>query len=195
MEHYVMRGRKPTPTAMKIANGNPGRRPLNMHEPCPTGLIAKPEWVNGETLEVWRHIVPLLEGMGVMTAADCEAVGRYCDAIALWQRARKFVHERGSTYPIRSKDPVIEETVDPLTGGKRQQVTYPIISIAQYPQVAEYRQLSKLLLAFESEFGLTAAARTRIEVHELPRGDLSSDEQAKRDFFRIGSRHQATRRD
>ena len=30
------RGRKPKPTAVKVLEGNPGKRPLNMYEPVPT---------------------------------------------------------------------------------------------------------------------------------------------------------------
>ena len=30
-----MRGRKPTPTELKLALGNPGKRPLSRHEPKP----------------------------------------------------------------------------------------------------------------------------------------------------------------
>lgn len=29
------RGRKPKPTALKVLEGNPGKRPLNDHEPIP----------------------------------------------------------------------------------------------------------------------------------------------------------------
>ncbi len=49
-----MRGRKPTPTELKLVTGNPGHRPLNPREPktansmptCPAHLspTAKAEW-------------------------------------------------------------------------------------------------------------------------------------------------------
>src|SRR4051812_34620224 len=95
-------GRRPKPTALHLANGNPSKKRINAREPRPLGEVKPPPWVDGDTVKVWKAVVPLLEGMGVMTAADCEAVARYCDGIVLWQRARRFLHERGSTYPIRS---------------------------------------------------------------------------------------------
>ena len=40
------RGRKPKPTAMKILEGNPGKRPLNPFEPVPVkGDIKCPDWL------------------------------------------------------------------------------------------------------------------------------------------------------
>jgi hypothetical protein len=35
----AMRGRKPTPTTLKLMAGNPGKRPLNRHEPKPVTSI------------------------------------------------------------------------------------------------------------------------------------------------------------
>ena len=49
-----MRGRRPKPTRLKVPTGNPGKRPMNKHEPkpepvvpdCPAefGLVARREW-------------------------------------------------------------------------------------------------------------------------------------------------------
>ena len=37
------RGRKPKPTALKLLEGNPGNRPLNIAEPRPTGVPNCPD--------------------------------------------------------------------------------------------------------------------------------------------------------
>ena len=153
---------------------------MNEHEPKPpTGDLVPPKWVNGDTLVVWNVLVPVMRGMGVASLADVEPIARYCDGVVLWQRARDYLHKNGSTYPIRSRDGI--ERIDPNTGAKS--IEYPITSIAQFPQVAEYRQLSKLLLAFESEFGLTASSRTRIQVRPIAKVDTDLD-QRKADFFK-----------
>ena len=40
------RGRKPKPTALKVLEGNPGKRPLNDHEPIPPkGELKCPSWL------------------------------------------------------------------------------------------------------------------------------------------------------
>jgi phage terminase small subunit len=58
------RGRKPKPTARKIAAGNPGKRALNKDEPD-FGLVTNiepPEWIAGEARDMWERVVPLLCG-------------------------------------------------------------------------------------------------------------------------------------
>ena len=48
----AQRGRKPKPTALKVLEGNPGKRPLNLYEPTPEGDLPEcPEW-----LENVKHI-------------------------------------------------------------------------------------------------------------------------------------------
>ena len=43
------RGRKPKPTAVKVLEGNPGKRPLNMFEPVPDKVAPEcPSWLNDE---------------------------------------------------------------------------------------------------------------------------------------------------
>lgn len=43
------RGRKPTPTAIKVLEGNPGKRPLNANEPKPKKKAPRcPSWLEEE---------------------------------------------------------------------------------------------------------------------------------------------------
>lgn len=183
-----VRGRKPKPSAVKEAAGNPGGRPLNENEPKPpAGDLVPPPWVNGDTLLVWNALVPVMRAMGVASLADVQAIGRYCDGVVLWQRARDFLHKNGSTFPLRARESVAKLDAN----GKETGREYPVVGVAQFPQVAEYRQLSKLLLAFEAEFGLTASSRTRIEVRAVATVDSELDAK-KRDFFKSkGERGQA----
>ena len=41
-ERSAMRGRKPTPTHLKLVRGNPGKRPLNASEPKPQLTLPSP---------------------------------------------------------------------------------------------------------------------------------------------------------
>jgi len=74
-----MRGRKPTPTALKVITGNPGHRPLPENEPefklkipkCPLKLDA----VGKKT---WESKSKLLFEAGVLTEADGETLANYC---------------------------------------------------------------------------------------------------------------------
>ena len=65
------RGRKPKPTALKLLEGNPGKRPINEHEPIPPkGTVKCPTWLEPEAKKEWKRLAPSLEAMGVLTQAD-----------------------------------------------------------------------------------------------------------------------------
>ena len=50
------RGRKPTPTAIKELEGNPGKRPLNKNEPKPTKKAPPcPKWLEPEAKKEWHR--------------------------------------------------------------------------------------------------------------------------------------------
>ena len=80
------RGRKPKPTALKILEGNPGKRPQNPFEPVPVkGDIKCPDWLLPEAKKEWKRLAPALEAMGVLTMADQTAFEGYCQAYARWK--------------------------------------------------------------------------------------------------------------
>ena len=132
-------GRKPKPSAIKILEGNPGKRPLNEHEPKPLKKAPPcPKWLEPEAKKEWRRLAKTLEAMGVLTEADMAAFAGYCQAYARWKEAEERITDRGLV--IRTPS------------GYPQQVPY--ISIAQ--------QYLKLMQQFAEQFGLTPAARSRI---------------------------------
>ena len=133
------RGRKPKPTAIKLLEGNPGRRPLNEHEPVPPKATIKcPAWLEPEAKKEWKRLAPALESMGVLTSVDISAFAGYCQAYARWKEAEEFISQHGSIFQTPS--------------GYVQQV--PQVSIAQ--------QNLKIMQSFCTEFGLTPATRSRI---------------------------------
>ena len=132
-------GRKPKPSAIKILEGNPGKRPLNEYEPKPLKKAPPcPKWLEPEAKKEWRRLAKTLEAMGVLTDADMAAFAGYCQAYARWKEAEERITDRGLV--IRTPS------------GYPQQVPY--ISIAQ--------QYLKLMQQFAEQFGLTPAARSRI---------------------------------
>ena len=133
------RGRKPKPTALKVLEGNPGKRALNDREPVPPRATLKcPAWLLPEAKKEWKRLAPALEAMGVLTMADLTAFEGYCQAYARWKEAEAFITQHGSIFQTPS--------------GYVQQV--PQVSIAQ--------QNLKIMQSFCSEFGLTPATRARI---------------------------------
>lgn len=133
------RGRKPKPTALKVLEGNPGKRPLNDREPVPPkGTLKCPAWLLPEAKKEWKRLAPALEAMGVLTMADLTAFEGYCQAYARWKEAEAFITQHGSIFQTPS--------------GYVQQV--PQVSIAQTNM--------KIMLKFCEQFGLTPSARSRI---------------------------------
>lgn len=135
----AQRGRKPKPTAIKELEGNPGKRPLNQHEPKPKGKAPPcPAWLLPEAKKEWRRMAKQLEGLGLLTEVDMTAFSGYCQAYARWREAEEYITKNGATVKTAS--------------GYLQQV----------PQVAIATNYLKLLNRFCAEFGLTPSARSRI---------------------------------
>ena len=97
------RGRKPKPTALKVLEGNPGKRPLNDFEPIPPkGELKCPSWLLPEAKKEWKRLASSLEAMGVLTMADLTAFAGYCQAYARWKEAEEFITQHGSIFKTPS---------------------------------------------------------------------------------------------
>ena len=135
----AQRGRKPKPTAIKVLEGNPGKRELNQYEPKPKKKSAKcPAWLEGEARKEWRRTGKQLEQLGILTEIDMAAFAGYCQAYARWREAEVFITKHG--------------TIVKTPSGYWQQV--PQVSIAQ--------TYLKIMNKFCEQFGLTPSARSRI---------------------------------
>ncbi|AEE98037.1 phage terminase small subunit P27 family [Mahella australiensis] len=139
------RGRPPKPTNLKILEGNPGKRPLPSDEPKPTPLTPDcPTWLNKDAKKLWKQLIPELEQLGLMTVIDGQAFAALCQSYGIWVECERFLKKNGRTYEYTNK------------GGAVNIVERPEVKIG-----------NRALLNFRSlcsEFGLTPAARTRIEV-------------------------------
>ena len=135
----VQRGRKPKPTALKILEGNPGKRQLNANEPKPASKAPRcPMWLDSEAKKEWRRMSKQLEQLGILTEVDMAAFAGYCQAYARWKEAEEFITKHG--------------TIVKTPSGYWQQV--PQVSIAQ--------TYLKIMNRFCEQFGLTPSARSRL---------------------------------
>lgn len=147
------RGKRPEPTVLKIAKGNPGKRPLNGNEPQPpSDDISPPDWVTGVALDKWHDIVPTLLGMGVMTNADVDIIGRYC---CMHEQYVKYLEQvrRGLDVLVIRDD-----------AGK---VKY----MQSAPAATMLNKLSASMLRIAQEFGLTASARSGLNAGQPQQQD------------------------
>lgn len=135
----AQRGRKPKPTAIKIIEGNPGKRPLNKYEPKPEKKAPRcPSWLENDAKKEWRRMAKQMEHLGTLTEIDMAAFAGYCQAYARWKEAEEFVTKHGAIVKTPS--------------GYWQQV--PQVSIAQ--------TYLKIMNKFCEQFGLTPSSRSRI---------------------------------
>lgn len=156
-----MGGIPPKPTALRILQGNPSRRPINAAEPKPetvTGKIPPPNELTGEALKIWDWMCVTLAKVGLLTICDLRILCRYCDLCVRWWAAKQFLDEHGETY----------EVVKPVRLYNKETKSWDTVDKPDkwlnYPQVKNYLAYSKELLRIEQELGLTPAARSRIQV-------------------------------
>ena len=145
----AQRGRKPKPTAIKVLEGNPGKRALNTAEPKPKSKAPKcPGWLDTEAKKEWRRMAKQLEQLGLLTEVDMAAFAGYCQAYARWKEAEEFISQHG--------------TIVKTPSGYWQQV----------PQVSIGQTYLKIMNKFCEQFGLSPSARSRIVTGQ---GDTEED--------------------
>ena len=149
-----MRGRKPSPTQLKLVRGNPGKRPIRAAgEPKPGHTLPEaPVHLSARAKAAWGQIAPILSRMGVLTEADAVALELLCEAYADYSEARDELRAFGSNY--------YETTTQ--TGATMRRL-YPAVSVMQEAD----RRIRNWLV----EFGQTPSARSRIQITGPPPKD------------------------
>ena len=148
-------GRPPKSTAVKIAEGNPGKRRLNTNEPTPErGIPPKPTALGAVASKEWDRITPMLFELGLLTAVDGAALAAYCANFQRWHEAETLIKASGL---------VIE--------AERGPVRNPAVGIANESMA----QMHKFLV----EFGLTPASRIRLIAIPSAAKDGGDDELKK----------------
>src|SRR3990167_409271 len=100
-----MPGRRPKPTELKILEGNPGHRPLNIREPKPPkGIPICPPGLNEKGQATHAALAAQLDAMGVLTDADSTALELLVGVLTEYRAARDVVQSKGPTYTCRTKN-------------------------------------------------------------------------------------------
>jgi P27 family predicted phage terminase small subunit len=140
------------------------RAKRNPAEPRPERSRPRcPHWLDPYAKAAWKHLVPQLDHMGVLTRIDGHALARYCQLWSRWRRAEEFLRDRGDSYLAKDSE------------GK-------VKGLVAYPQVRIANQLAEQLLRLETHFGMTPSARARIEVPQ----PAQQQEDDKRRYLKIG---------
>jgi len=135
-------GPKPKPTALKVLQGNPGKRALPKGEPKPDAerLPSAPRWLSDEARREWKRIAPRLHRLGLLTELDGLALAMLCETLAQYVAAKEIV-EREGLLAVSDKG-----------------------NSYQNPATGLMTQARGELLKWAREFGMTPSARSRIVV-------------------------------
>jgi P27 family predicted phage terminase small subunit len=143
-----MAGPSPTPTALQVAGGNPGKRAINRNEPAPkllNDLDPPMEFLAGElAAKVWTYLAPKLRAAFLLTEIDVIPLCRYCNAAAEALAGQKKVSELMEA-----------EQWGQLVNAK---------SGNYHPAMQVRNKALAEMASIEPQFGMTPSARTRISV-------------------------------
>jgi P27 family predicted phage terminase small subunit len=145
-----MKGRKPTPTALRLLRGNPRKHPVNLLEPNPAPLdpLAAPAWLDPAARQEWDRVAPMLGRLGVLTETDADALAAYCESWVTWKQATERMRKFGLVV-------------------KRSAAEGDLPVISPYVKIAHHAMAQ--MRAFLVEFGMTPSSRARIHTAEPKR--------------------------
>lgn len=156
----MTRGRRPLPSAVHKLNGNPGKRKAPAREPRPkAGLPSAPAELGKEGRLEWERVGAELLTLGLVSAVDRAALAGYCFA---WERALKAQRK------LKREG----ETITTTRG-----------NVIQHPSLGIYNRAMKQLREFAIEFGMTPAARRRVESTPPNGGERTGEGDAERFLF------------
>ena len=146
------------PTALKLVEGNKGKRAMNKSEPDPEYLsdLTAPEYLSASAAKVWDEVVPNLRAARLLTKVDVPMLAMGCNAIAQYRVAAARASDEQM---IKSKMVQPDDGGDPVAVGEHVNPWMIVQSMSFKQAMAVFQQ-----------FGMSPAARTRISVN--PQGDL-----------------------
>ena len=140
-------GRPRKPTALKILQGNPGRRPLEPEkEPQPDAAIPVcPAGLSKRALAEWHRITPHLYKLGLLSEIDLSGLAGYCICFGELFEAEAMIKKVG-----------------------RWKVDQKIVKARD--------EALKQMRGYIVEFGLTPASRSRVRVDKKREAEVPEDE-------------------
>ena len=167
------RGPLPKPVALKLLEGNPGKRALDLSDGVNprVEIPSAPKHLGIEARKEWKRITPLLEELGLVSGLDrtalalyCQAVGRLAELETAFNGKVARLVDGGQAYA----DAVYEASYSVTPSGYAQQsVIVQLIRSAR-------EQVNRYLM----HFGLSPAARGRVQASNYVQPELPGIESA-----------------
>ena len=146
------------PTAIKAAEGNPGKRKLNTAD---LGLAPEepkpPKWLDKEGRKVWNSLVPPMMDIGILRLTDQLQLANLCDAVSMMLIAREMLSELPRDSKMLVQSGGRKDAAGKVTGA----------TIRRNPLLEIINRQREIIHRLCCEFGLTPAARARLLNGEL----------------------------
>lgn len=157
---------RPTkPTALKVIEGNRGKRGLNKQEPDPDYLedLTAPAYLSDAAKEVWNEVAPNLRKAMLLTTIDVQTLAMGCNAIAQYRVATQ-----------QAGDNLVKSKMVESTDGDG-----PAVATGEHvnPWLIVQSMSFKQAMAVFQQFGMSPAARARVAIN--PQGDLFGSQTGK----------------
>lgn len=148
----LMKGRKPTPTSLRILRGNPGKRALPTDEARPDSVLPKPpSHLDREGRTEWRRVGRELEALGLVSTIDRALLAAYCAAWSRLVDAEAHLRDSGSI-------------VIAANG-----------AIAQSPYLQIANKAIDQLARLAPEFGMSPSSRSRVRATK-PKQEIAEED-------------------
>ena len=165
----MAKGRPPKPNAVKIAEGNPGKRPLPEEPALDNAKPRKPDFLDDEASKEWKRVVTDLHSAGLLKKVDTTILALYC------QSRSDYIYAKGKI--------ATEGYVSISPNGYPQKSAWVTIRDKAFDQIMKCLQ----------ELGMTPVARARVAANpekpldpfaewfsenaEAPQGKTSTEEE------------------
>ena len=165
-----MPGPSKKPTQLKILEGNPGKRQLTANEPAPPPAMPScPPFLKGAGRQEWKRISFELYQLGLLTKIDRAALTGYCSSWGLYvdaeyglARLRREYHDMARQ---RKKHPNIKMPSNGMVSitSNGNAIMETLLSVR--------KQALEQMHKFLTEFGMTPASRSRIQIDKSKKSD------------------------
>jgi P27 family predicted phage terminase small subunit len=142
---------RPVPTALKLIQGNPGKRAINKSEPKKVAAnLRVPGHLDTIAKTQWKKLAGVLDDLGVISQTDLSALEQCVETYARIRRLRIEIKKLGGT------------AYESIKIDHKGEATGEILWKA-YPQVAQLERAETNHKVYLTELGLTPSSRSKIQ--------------------------------
>ncbi len=156
-----MPGPQPKPAAIRLLEGNPSKRPINLADGINPEVVLPdpPDWLNDDARLEWARTGAELVALGLIARMDGAEFALYCQCYGQLSQLERAFDQLQREAMKASEDPV-QAAARPFF------VKTPTGFDRTAPIVREIQALREQVHKYQQAFGLSPAARMRVEASD-----------------------------